>query len=184
MKWEARCSGSGMAPYSIRGESAPGWLVARFGGVFSRRLTMRQVPGPVSATLDPRFFSLLHRFDLRFRDGSLWQFRQLLSTDLIGRLSGPGGDYDVLGHPGLTASVMHKGRKIAHIRENRLQWGNETVLEVESDDDVDADRFAALLACTLACEGGGRGGVVTLNLGRLIGARDPGPPDWTPRRTP
>lgn len=184
MKWEARCSGMGRSPYAIRGGSEPAWLVARFGGLVSRRLTMRQVPGPVAATLDPRFFSLLHRFDIRFRDGSQWHFRQLLSTDLIGRLSGPGGDYDVLGHPGVTASVVHQGRKVAHIRENRLQWGNETVLDVESDDDVDADRFVALLACYLACEGSGQGSLLALNLGRLIGAREPGPPGWTPRRKP
>ncbi|GAB2495174.1 hypothetical protein [Arenimonas alkanexedens] len=54
MKWVARCSGGGKSPWSVHRESQENYLVANFDGFFSRRLTMRQMPGPTIATFDSR----------------------------------------------------------------------------------------------------------------------------------
>ncbi|GAB2495178.1 hypothetical protein [Arenimonas alkanexedens] len=52
-----------------------------------------------------------------------------------------------------------------------------------SDDDVDTDRFAALLACYLASGpiAAQHNGFFSLNFGRLLPGKPPRPSSWKPR---
>lgn len=183
MKWIARCSGGRHAPWSILRDGVDKFLVARFDGVFNRRLSLRQIPGETIAVFDPAFLTLRSRLEIGFRDGSRWHYVHHATRKLTGQLSGATGSYDIVHHPGLHASIRHDGRQIAEIVENRLKWGHENVLDVTSDDDVDRDRFAAVLACYLASGPiyQSNNGLFSINFGRLMPGHPPRASGWKPR---